>query len=369
MEKNPSKTVQPIKIASYLDTVETQDFSKYETKGDILTAYKYFVMDKIVDIREYIQFEDEFEKDDQIPNFFSLHMDVIPEVVMPAIRTSLAFIHEDENIEPILNSLKWDGGRYSSQLHFSTLRKQNIDILIKICDDPIKNLTNFKINTLKEYIEKNHEAFHAAYWKTTIFKVVILMEKIVRTSIQLMDIILQKWPPSSPQLSKVEKKKLGIIKKVVARENSTSLSPRENNGNFLDIPKEMKKSSSKKQVKICPKSFKEIPTIKVAYTKAQPHVKSQRNVPSKIDNRQRSCSRNHTGPNSKTSLTKLNSKTSVTKLNSKTSVTKLNSKTSVTKLNSKTSLNKIESKRSLSKTNNSKKSLPKNASKTSLDEL
>jgi len=45
-------------------------------------------MAKIDSIRDYIMFEDDYEDADVLPNFFSLHMAEIPELVMPAIRTS-----------------------------------------------------------------------------------------------------------------------------------------------------------------------------------------------------------------------------------------------------------------------------------------
>ena len=47
-------------------------------------------------------------------------------------------------------------------------------------------------------MDKNTAAFETAYWKFSIFKILISMEKIVRTSVQLMELILEKWPPASP---------------------------------------------------------------------------------------------------------------------------------------------------------------------------
>jgi len=58
-------------------------------------------------------------------------------------------------------------------------------------------------------MEQNIQAFETTYWKNRIFMVLMTMEKIVRTSIQLSDLFFEKWPPISPQLSKAEKKQLG----------------------------------------------------------------------------------------------------------------------------------------------------------------
>jgi len=89
MEKQSTQEDKKIRSASYLEIAEFLEFSKYESKGDVLTAYKTFVMGKIHEIREHIMFEEDFvDQADIVPNFFSLHMTEIPELVMPAIRTS-----------------------------------------------------------------------------------------------------------------------------------------------------------------------------------------------------------------------------------------------------------------------------------------
>lgn len=347
MEKNPSQEVKKVSSARYLETAEAQDFSKYESKGEVLTAYKHFVMEKIDSIRDYIMFEDDYEDADVLPNFFSLHMVEIPQLVMPAIRTSQAFIHPDEHLTQILYKLKWDGARASSQLYFSTLRKQCIDNQIQICDDPIKSLSNFKINCLKEFMEKNIEAFDCAYWKNRTFMVLMTMEKIVRTSIQLLDLFFQKWPPISPKLSKVEKKKLGGIMKsrALAKRKSTSLEPKQKDSNLLgfDLGMEMKRSTSKKQVKICPKSFKEIPTIclKREFPRETGRVKSYKDIPAKVQTRQRSVSKARTGGNSTTSLKKIDSKASLKKNDSKKGTPKIPSKKILSKNASQTSLDRL----------------------------
>ena len=156
------------------------------------------------------------------------------------------------------------------------------------------------------------------------------------------------------------------MKKVMpVRDNSTSLSPRESNSNFLEVglPKSIMKnnrSTSKKQVKICPKSFKEIPSVQIPKIclsrdfKVQGFVKSYKDIPSKVQSFGRSCSKKKLGSpdckklgmyskaNSKTSLTKLDSKKSLTKKDStKKSSTKISSKNSLPKLGSNTSLDML----------------------------
>jgi len=55
-------------------------------------------------------------------------------------------------------------------------------------------------------MEQNVQAFETTYWKNRIFMVLMNMEKIVRTSIQLSDLFFEKWPVVSPKLTKAEKK-------------------------------------------------------------------------------------------------------------------------------------------------------------------
>jgi len=202
-------------------------------------------------------------------------------------------------------------------------------------------------------MEKNIEAFDCAYWKNRTFMVLMTMEKIVRTSIQLFDLFSEKWPTISTELSKVEKKNLGgIIKSraLYSKRKSTSLEPKQKDSNLLgfDLGMEMKRSTSKKQVKICPKSFKEIPTISLKrdFSREKIYVKSYKDIPAKVKTCNRSVSKSRTGGTR----------------------TGGNSTTSLKKNDSKASLKKNDSKKGTPKIT-SKKITPKNASQTSLDGL
>jgi len=195
-------------------------------------------------------------------------------------------------------------------------------------------------------MEKNIEAFDCAYWKNRTFMVLMTMEKIVRTSIQLIDLFFEKWPPISPKLSKVEKKKLGGIMKsrALAKRPSTSLEPKQKDSNLLgfDLGMDMKRSNSKKQAKICPSSFKEIPIIvlKREFPKETGRVKSYKDIPAKVQTRQRSVSKAKTG-NSTTSLNKIGSKASLKKNDSKKGTPKQSIKKILSKNPSQTSLDRL----------------------------
>jgi hypothetical protein len=178
----------------------------YDNKGDVLTAYKHFVMRHIDNIRDHTMFDEPTPKNGTPPEFFSLNMPEPPVEILPAIRCCLAFIHDEDYLDAILTKLPWKG-EIADLLSFSRMTDENRQYLIRICSDPLKKLTPKKIQAIKDFYVANLESFEMALWKHHVYKVILHMDKIISLSISVMELVFKKWP-ESPKVEQPRKFKI-----------------------------------------------------------------------------------------------------------------------------------------------------------------
>jgi len=190
---NTTKPTLNVIYTKHSENISELNFDECETKNLALTVYKKYVMEKIVDIKSYKQFEDETAE----VNIFSIMMDVPPQFLTPVIRVCLAFVEEDENVIQILDFLKWSEDPKCSLKGIASMRQRIMDNLMKICNNPEKYLSQYKLDLIKKYLEKNEEHFGAFFWKMNTFKILTLMYKIVLAGIKFMDCLNESFSDCS----------------------------------------------------------------------------------------------------------------------------------------------------------------------------
>jgi hypothetical protein len=176
--------MEPVKInlqkaEEDLEVVIQLDDEEYQSKAEVLTAFKKSYWGLVCEIREHIDFDEETPTNKSRPDIFSLMMGEPPQEIMPAIRAALAFIHDDDDTYAILNSLTWDSGKFVNLIDFARMRERNFAKLKKMIDDPEQNISKAKIETLKAYVSKNLETYELIAWKHKVFLVPYNFWKII----------------------------------------------------------------------------------------------------------------------------------------------------------------------------------------------
>lgn len=139
------------------------------------------------EIKEYKLCEESSEN----INFFSIMMDKPTDIMIELIRLSLAFLEEDINVQQFLESLEWDNDS-ENNLKFHCTQKDKINAkLMKLCNDPKKTLTDFKMALIKDYADKVQEHLNNSIWKVKSFPVLEKMYEIVLNAIKLKDFLIE----------------------------------------------------------------------------------------------------------------------------------------------------------------------------------
>jgi len=193
--------MEPMKIViEDIEAIPREDASvqldgeTYETKGELLEAFRTVFWGLVVDIREYTAHDEPTPTNKTPPDVFSLLMGEPPEEIMPIIRASLAFIHDDDDTYAILGSLTWDSGKYVNLVDFARMREKNFGKLHEMIKNPEQKISHEKIETLKLYLEKHKDAVEYLNWKSGAFFVPLRFWKLITKTISIMELIWEKWP-------------------------------------------------------------------------------------------------------------------------------------------------------------------------------
>lgn len=165
------------------------NFEMYNSKSEALQNFRKYLAHKIDEIRTLKIYEEESEN----INFFSIMMDSPAEFMLPTIRLALALVESDEETSNILQSYKWDDGANCSLKNLSANKKRIFENLKKISEDAEKNLSNYKIDLMRGFLDlqKVKQDLENGSWKMNSFQVLVKMHDIVLTSIKLKDFLAE----------------------------------------------------------------------------------------------------------------------------------------------------------------------------------
>merc|ERR1712232_142783 len=119
----------------------------YADIGDLLTAYKTFFMKNLDEIRD-IHFLEEiiFKATKNEQNFFRIMAEEPLKWMLTGMKLALAFTYSDKDLDFILNKITWNKDNIYNIKTMSLLKNDMIKSLLKICNNPMKNLSREKIS-------------------------------------------------------------------------------------------------------------------------------------------------------------------------------------------------------------------------------
>jgi len=159
----PKTTSLNIIVTNVTENSTELNFNDFPSKKVALEAFKLYTMKKIDEITDYKDIQDMAH----ITNFFSLMtLEEPSDYLMPAIRTSLAFVEDDANasVQQILDQMTWGEGGYYNLKFLSSLENRIMQSLINISENPEKFLSKYKLDLIKDYLGRTEEAFGKKFW-------------------------------------------------------------------------------------------------------------------------------------------------------------------------------------------------------------
>jgi len=171
---------------STINTIEN-DMQNARNKKEACQAFRKNMAKKISEIKEYKICEESREN----MNFFSIMMDKPTDIMIELIRLNLAFLEEDINVQKFLESLEWDNDSENNLKFYCTQKNQINENLMKLCNDPEKILTDFKMALIRDYADKVQEHLNNSIWNPKSFPVLAKMYEIVLNAIKLKDFLIE----------------------------------------------------------------------------------------------------------------------------------------------------------------------------------